>query len=93
MKELCYTGAQRRFNDRLPNFLEPLMELFSPRSSIRDVPPPKIMVSESITSEVEVDVMVTPPPVSTIASVSGTNPIMDTEDSDSELIPLVLKTL
>lgn len=71
--------------------LEPLLELFTPRSPLRALPPPETAVPEFITSEVEFDVIVTPPPVSEIENVSGTKPIVDIEDSGSETIPLVLK--
>ncbi|KAI5420797.1 hypothetical protein KIW84_044575 [Lathyrus oleraceus] len=85
--------AQRRFSDKLSEFLDPLVELFSPRTPIRALPSPEIVVSKSITSEIEVDDMVIPPPISDIAIVYGIKPIMDVEDSSSEHIPLVLQSL
>lgn len=44
LKGLYYTASQRRFHDKLFDVLEPLVELFSPKSPIRALPPLESLV-------------------------------------------------
>lgn len=39
LKELYYIGAHRRFSDKLSEYLEPLVDLFSIRTPIRHLHP------------------------------------------------------
>ena len=75
IRELCYEAAHKRFHDKLSRIIEPLVKMFTPE------PPP--------TLEAEAETEVTFSPLETeIATISGTNPVVEVEP-----IPLILKTL
>lgn len=67
LKDLFYIGAYKRFNEKLSEYLEPLMDLFSPRTPIRALPPkgteiPVILTTEEEADvEAKADVVITPP--------------------------------
>lgn len=91
LKELYYTNAQKRFRDKLFEVIEPLVEMFTPVSPPKVLPPLETAFIETLNFEDEVEAQeeVTPPPLVTkIATVSRTNLVVEAKH-----IPLVLKTL
>lgn len=94
-KELCYVCAHRRFTDKF-KYLEPIVDLFSPRSPIRRHPPPRTEIPEFLIAEEEIKtkVEVHPPTQETALATSyRTHHFVESEGTGYEHIPLVLNTL